>query len=346
MRCCGPSACRRQVVEKRKHPRSVVLGYTSLASAEQPVSDSQLSGSTVRRASSPVVSQRRPGSSIVMGRRESTAHPSDRPDTGRPARWKLRRSLRGVRLSLTAVTAALMSVTTGAQRSGTAGPHHVLLATDRMMPPVTRQVAPEYPDQAIAAGIEGDVVLEVVVDARGRVAQVRVAKSPDPDGRLDRAALNALEQWRCRPATTSDGDLVAVLVLMRCTFNAASQRASAALIPPPRDPLPARDPRVGQADVYTDDRSGLLEPTLIRGVRPQYTTNAMRQKIMGVVELEVVVLADGTPAQARVVRSLDRDSGLDREALIAARYWLFEPARLEGRAGARRVTLELEFRLH
>jgi TonB family protein len=69
----------------------------------------------------------------------------------------------------------------------------------------------------------------------------------------------------------------------------------------------------------------------------------MRAIRQGVVLLDVVILADGTVGGARVTRSLDPD--LDREALIAARYWLFEPAQLEGRAVATRAALELEFRL-
>jgi protein TonB len=84
-------------------------------------------------------------------------------------------------------------------------------------------------------------------------------------------------------------------------------------------------------------------PKVRRSIRPQYTLAAMRAIRQGVVLLDVVILADGTVGGARVTRSLDPD--LDREALIAARYWLFEPAQLEGRAVATRAALELEFRL-
>ena len=72
----------------------------------------------------------------------------------------------------------------------------------------------------------------------------------------------------------------------------------------------------------------------------------MRLLIMGAVELEIVFNTDGTVAAARVTKSLDREHGLDREALIAARYWLFEPARVNGQPIVSKVSLQLEFRLN
>jgi TonB family protein len=76
--------------------------------------------------------------------------------------------------------------------------------------------------------------------------------------------------------------------------------------------------------------AGIEPPRVRREVRPKYTNDAMRAKIMGQVEVEVVVLADGTVGQARVVRSLDSTFGLDDEALKAARLWRFEPAKRQG----------------
>ena len=81
--------------------------------------------------------------------------------------------------------------------------------------------------------------------------------------------------------------------------------------------------------------------------KPNYTGEAMRAKVQGVVELEAVVLPNGTVGDVRVVRSLDKVFGLDQEALLAAREWLFAP----GRDGSGRpvpvfVTLILEFRIH
>ena len=73
----------------------------------------------------------------------------------------------------------------------------------------------------------------------------------------------------------------------------------------------------------------------------------MRAKIQGTVELEAVVLPNGTIGDIRVVRSLDRACGLDQEAINAAREWLFAPGRdAAGRPVPVIVMVILEFRIH
>src|SRR5262249_45505172 len=57
---------------------------------------------------------------------------------------------------------------------------------------------PQYTDRARAAGVEGAVRVEVTVDAKGRVARVKVLRPLDPD--LDAAAKRAIEQARFEPA--------------------------------------------------------------------------------------------------------------------------------------------------
>lgn len=92
--------------------------------------------------------------------------------------------------------------------------------------------------------------------------------------------------------------------------------------------------------------NGITTPTILRNPNPTYTSEAMRAKITGAaVLLEVIVRADGTVGDVRVLRSLDR--GLDQEAIKAAKLWLFAPARNRaGTAVAVTVQIELAFRLH
>lgn len=92
--------------------------------------------------------------------------------------------------------------------------------------------------------------------------------------------------------------------------------------------------------------SGVTDPTLIKQVHPKYTAEAMRAGIQGVVELEAVVLPDGSVGDVRVVKSLDSRYGLDNQAIAAARQWRFEPGRFEDRPVPVMVTLMLEFRQH
>jgi protein TonB len=91
--------------------------------------------------------------------------------------------------------------------------------------------------------------------------------------------------------------------------------------------------------------NGVLLPRILREVKPQYTADAMRAKVQGVVELEAVVLADGTVGEVRIVRSLDSIFGLDEEAVKAVRQWRFAPGTRLGQPVAVLVGIELTFTL-
>ena len=64
--------------------------------------------------------------------------------------------------------------------------------------------------------------------------------------------------------------------------------------------------------------SGIINPAVVREVKPQYTADAMRAKVQGTVLLECVVLPDGSVGRVDVVKSLDSTFGLDQEAVKAA----------------------------
>ena len=64
----------------------------------------------------------------------------------------------------------------------------------------TRYVPPQYPDSAMEDRISGTVTVQYVVDAKGRTKNVRVTES-SPRGVFDRAAIDAIREWRYRPAT-------------------------------------------------------------------------------------------------------------------------------------------------
>lgn len=67
-------------------------------------------------------------------------------------------------------------------------------------PRPTSRTPPRYPPRARADGVEGHVVLSLLVDASGRVEKVQVLES-SPPGVFDDAALDAVRQWRFEPAT-------------------------------------------------------------------------------------------------------------------------------------------------
>jgi periplasmic protein TonB len=92
--------------------------------------------------------------------------------------------------------------------------------------------------------------------------------------------------------------------------------------------------------------NGVTNPTVIKQVDPSYTSDAMRAKIQGEVWLEAVVQPNGLLTDIKVVKSLDRQYGLDQAAIEAARKWLFAPGKKEGKPVPVRITVQMDFRLH
>jgi protein TonB len=91
------------------------------------------------------------------------------------------------------------------------GPMH--LHSGMKAPVKTTHVAPLYPVIARQAHIDGVVILEAVLDDRGRVESVRVLRSIPM---LDQAAVDAVRQWRFTPALLNGQ---AVPVVMTVTVN-------------------------------------------------------------------------------------------------------------------------------
>jgi periplasmic protein TonB len=91
--------------------------------------------------------------------------------------------------------------------------------------------------------------------------------------------------------------------------------------------------------------NGVSLPRILREVKPQYTSDAMRAKIQGAVLLQCTVRPDGSVTDIQVVRSLDPRFGLDEEAIKAARQWRFAPGTRMGQPVSVQITIELTFTL-
>jgi periplasmic protein TonB len=61
--------------------------------------------------------------------------------------------------------------------------------------------------------------------------------------------------------------------------------------------------------------------------------------------VQVLISPKGRVQKARVIRSIDPQLGLDREALTTARRWRFRPATKNGEPVAVTAVIELSFRL-
>jgi periplasmic protein TonB len=84
------------------------------------------------------------------------------------------------------------------------------------LPEIVHQVKPRYPELARRTGTQGTVIVEAVIDEQGRVTNVRVL-SGQPMG-LDKAAIEAIQQWRFKPATLA-GKPVKVYYTLTANFT-------------------------------------------------------------------------------------------------------------------------------
>lgn len=88
-------------------------------------------------------------------------------------------------------------------------------------PPVliaSSRAYPRYPELARKAGVQASVILLVVIDAEGRVGAIEVMSAPDSRHGFDLATIEAVKQWRYRPALLG-GKPVAVQASITFEFS-------------------------------------------------------------------------------------------------------------------------------
>jgi TonB family protein len=88
---------------------------------------------------------------------------------------------------------------------------------------------------------------------------------------------------------------------------------------------------------------GVTPPKLLSSIQALYTAEAMRARIQGTVRLSCVVELDGSIGPVRVVQSLDKQFGLDEQAIATARKWKFTPGVKDGERVRVLITIDLGF---
>jgi len=67
--------------------------------------------------------------------------------------------------------------------------------------PLTARIAGAYPAEARQSGVEGEVIIDVVVDPTGKPTALKVVSGPAP---LRPAALESVRKWQYRPGYLGD----------------------------------------------------------------------------------------------------------------------------------------------
>ena len=103
----------------------------------------------------------------------------------------------------------------------------------------------------------------------------------------------------------------------------------AAPAPAAAEPEPAR-PTINEGDFVAPGTAGLNPPAFVSVDKPEYPALAKRLSVQGVVVVSVLVNAQGTVDQARIVRGVAQKVGINEAALAAAKSARYRPATLNG----------------
>ncbi len=117
----------------------------------------------------------------------------------------------------------------------------------------------------------------------------------------------------------------------------------------PAKPAPAADALHPKAEEWcaegtepTSDKECVTLPVLISAAPPAYPELALKGRISGQVDLEVIVDATGKVVDARIVRS---NRVFDEAALSAAKQRTYKPSYLRGKAVSTAFPIVVKFEL-
>ena len=212
-----------------------------------------------------------------------------------------------------------------------------------LAPTVVQQVSAAIPNHASVDDIPGVCLLSLVVTTEGLPEDIRVVTTHG--AAFDEAAIKAARQFKFKPGTI-DGKPVPVRIYLRTRFFADER-------PPITRVLMNNDPhggfssnagRIGDVSPYHWTQNYDRPPVPIYTPVPEYSEEARRKRIEGIVTTSVLINEEGLPTDARVEKPLGH--GLDEKALECIRKYRFRPVTKDGLPVATRIFVEISFRLY
>jgi TonB family protein len=202
---------------------------------------------------------------------------------------------------------------------------------------LAQKVAAVYPDAARAAGIEGDVRLDVVIGADGHVKRARLAEG---NPLLGAAAQEAVMKYVYQPTLKFGSPVeVATRVTVGFRLNGSDPASGGRWY----QGVPVSSGITQTTRAAGPIASANTSPVLTYKKEPSYSPEALAARYQGTVVLAFTVGVNGTPHDIVVLRSLGL--GLDEQAIRALQEWKFRPAYQAGLAVEAPSVAEMTFRL-
>ena len=194
-------------------------------------------------------------------------------------------------------------------------------------PVVIQAVSPAYPDQALNAGLSGNVFLKFKVNVDGSVSDVINLRGQVI---FVKPAIDAISQFRFNPAER-DGKPVAVWMTQAIKFTPTKPDAV-----PDADKIVVRDNQVFEiSEVH-------VMPVLLNlnDVRPDYPDVAKEAGLTGRVILKIKINVDGSVGDVHV---LEGDEVFRKPAIDAVHKFKYKPAERDGKPVPVWMTLPFRF---
>jgi len=190
-------------------------------------------------------------------------------------------------------------------------------------------VNPVYPADAKAAHLQGAVVLRATISKTGTVEELRVVSGPP---QLTKSALDAVKQWVYKPYLLN-GEPVEVQTTITVNFTFAD---------------PAPPPAQGALQEYGGEPvrkigGGVSSPVPVFESQPEYSKEAKKAKLNGIVLVNLIVDAEGMPQNVHVLRGVGM--GLDEKAVEAVQQYKFKPATEGGKPVPVNLNIEVNFKI-
>lgn len=201
----------------------------------------------------------------------------------------------------------------------------------------------KYPQAAHEAGIEGRVIVSFVVEKEGKITNCQVVKSVDPA--LDQEALRLINTFPAWTPGKNNGEVVRTKYTLPISFQLKKKSATESNNNNPIHPEKHKGEVVySMSEVMPEYPGGISALLAFLNQHVKYTEHAKQNKIEGRVIVAFVVEKDGTPANFKIIKSLE--PSLDNETLrVVSLMEKWNPGTKDGEPVQVRYVLPVQFKL-
>jgi TonB family protein len=185
---------------------------------------------------------------------------------------------------------------------------------------VEHKVLPEYPEQAMTKGIQGDVIFKIVVDETGKIV---LSEPVEGDSLLVGASMDALRDYRFRPYLLNGSP---IRVESQLGFHFAVSRNGDSINGQVECMSTIPDRPEFRTRVLSDKGVPVLWPRKISGTEPQLPPELAGKS--GSVYLAVTIGEDG---KVQDVRVLGGDEPFISTVVAAVKQFVYEPQLVDGK---------------